>query len=128
LLIAACASSPSPEDDLNALNARVETTCKPLQSWSDATPTADCLNAALETKTVALALGDYWEPNESECIDYFSFFAADGEVRMFDTVRDCEDTDATTVEEQTCPGPFSAASIGNPIELQATGCTLVIGG
>src|ERR1700709_1665797 len=101
LLIAACTSSPpTPEDDLYELNARVATTCRALQDNGDPSPTVDCLNAALQTNTVALAPADYWEGNASECIEHWSFFAADGEVRVFDSIGDCADTDTTTVYEQ----------------------------
>jgi hypothetical protein len=86
------------------LNARVATTCQVLQHNGDPSPTVDCLNAALQTNIVALALADYWEGLASECIERWSIFAADGEVRVFDSIGDCEDTDTTTVDEQTCPG------------------------
>ena len=129
LLIAGCTSSPpTPEDDLEDLNARVVTTCGGIQAGRDASTTVDCLNAALQTKTVALAVGDYWEANAAECIEHWSVFSVDGEVRIFDSINDCEDTDTTTVYEQTCPGPFSTDNTAGLSPIQATGCTITFGG
>lgn len=128
LLIAACTSSPTPEDDLKDLNARVTTSCAPIQANADASAAVACLNAALQTQTVALALGDHWEANASECIEHWSFFAVDGEVRIFESIGDCEDTDTTTVHEQSCPGPFSTDNTPNDLRIQATGCTITVGG
>ena len=93
----------------------------------DLSTTVGCLNGALPTNTVALAAGDYWESNASECIEHWSFFAVDGEVRIFESINDCADTDTTTVHEQSCPGPFSTDTSGT-FQIQATGCTITVGG
>jgi len=127
LLIAACTSAPTPADDLKGLSARVATTCQPIMANRDLSVTIDCLNSALPTTTVAVASGDYWESNSSECIEHWSFFAVDGEVRIFETINDCAETATTTVLEQSCPGPFSADTTGT-FQIQATGCTIKVGG
>ena len=108
------------------LNARVTTTCQPIEANRDLSATVDCLNAALPTKTVALAQGNYSETNASECIEHWSFFAVDGAVRIFESIGDCGNTDTMTVREQTCPGPFSTDTT-NTFQLEATGCTITVG-
>ena len=99
----------------------------PLQERTDVSTTVDCLNTGLQTKTVAFAGWEYWE-GTSECIEYWSFFTVDGEVRAFERIGDCENSNTDTLTEQTCPGPFVSDRDAPALWMQVKGCKITSSG